>query len=666
DDGIVGGIVDRSYVYGGELSGDPFSISIESVGDVSAGGDGVGGVIFGGGSIAISQTGNVRAGEDGISVYATQVSTNTVALADGVIRGGAEGAGVRFDTPAGSASTLTTRGAVTLGSLGGDAVIGGGGDETIVNEGVLNTIGAGIDLGAGTNAFMNLAGAVFEAGETVVLGASNIFTNAGVVSPGGDGAFASTAVTGDFVQTATGALAVDVDLGSGEADLVDVTGAARLVGQVRPTFSNLTNREARATILTATDGVTDDGLEIGPLSPAVRAELLFPNETDVVLNAFIDFADPVIDPDDPDFGEDGLSDNQTEVGEALNEVFGAGSGDLAPIVDALINDIDDIGEFALALDQLSAQAFLTAGATAAFASGAFTDGLFSCEVAGGQFAAISEDQCVWMRVGGGVFDFDGDRETSPFEASGFSISGGGQARIDDDLYLNAGVGYTQSSVNGSLGTTSDIDQVQIGLSLKYQSGPWLFGAGVSGGFASIDTERRVSIGGLPTQTLTSDQDALFVTGQLRGAYLAEFADDWYVKPAIDVQVTHIDTDAATEVGGAAALSVGGLSETYLAISPSVEVGTEFTEGDLRVRPFIRAGVTHYVGNEMNVEASFANGPAGVSGFTTRSDVADTFADVAAGVTIFDRAGTSVSAGYQGRISSDATEHGGFLKLSIKF
>ena len=76
-------------------------------------------------------------------------------------------------------------------------VDGGNKNETIDNYGTLTTLGT-INLGGGTNAFHNHAGATFNSGAAVDLGAGNTFANAGDLSPGGARDVQETTLTGNF------------------------------------------------------------------------------------------------------------------------------------------------------------------------------------------------------------------------------------------------------------------------------------------------------------------------------------------------------------------------------------------------------------------------------------------------------------------------------------
>jgi hypothetical protein len=112
-----------------------------------------------------------------------------------------------------------------VNGIAGTAIVGGAGTETVNNYG---TIQGSVNLGGGANLFDNRAGALFEAGTQVNVGAAGTFNNSGTLSVGGAG-IGTTSVTGNFSQT--GAPKWLVDIGNiGDSDTLAVSGHAQLGG----------------------------------------------------------------------------------------------------------------------------------------------------------------------------------------------------------------------------------------------------------------------------------------------------------------------------------------------------------------------------------------------------------------------------------------------------
>jgi hypothetical protein len=127
----------------------------------------------------------------------------------------------------GANNTLTNRGIVTtISGRGGMAIAGTTGNETINNYGLVT---GSVDLGGGLNAFNNQAGSQFNAGITINLGAGNLFTNAGMFSPGNTQNNQATVLTGNFLQTGSGLFQTNIN-GNGTFDQLRVTGTATLGG----------------------------------------------------------------------------------------------------------------------------------------------------------------------------------------------------------------------------------------------------------------------------------------------------------------------------------------------------------------------------------------------------------------------------------------------------
>ena len=242
----------------------PGNVTVTVTGTIETTGERSEGILAraaGDGAVTISVTGNIetlggcRVGDDcsdGISAD-SESGVISITLHEGTISS-ANGVGVRFKRGAQNTltNTLTITDAVTI-SGGTFDVLGEEGDEKIINAGTLTALGV-IDLGGGTNAFDNQAGATFHSGTAVVLGAGNAFTNWGDLSPGGTDALQQTALTGNFVNQEEGTFTVTID--EAGSDRLDVIGTADLQGGT-VSVTLLTDADAGTyIILTATEGVT--------------------------------------------------------------------------------------------------------------------------------------------------------------------------------------------------------------------------------------------------------------------------------------------------------------------------------------------------------------------------------------------------------------------------
>ncbi|MES0885326.1 autotransporter domain-containing protein [Roseibium sp. SCP14] len=545
---------------------------------------------------------------------------------------------------------------ITGGAVEGD-VIATAGANTLTNAGVLT---GRVDLGEGANVFRNLAGGYFAAGATVNIGSGNTFSNAATFSPGGSDSILTTAVTGNLVQTATGVFAVDVDLVTGMSDLVNISGTADMAGSVDVGLQNITVEDLSAgaqefTLVSAAGGLTDSGLALlQGQSPALQAELLYPNATDLELGLEANFTDIA-----------GLNANQSRTSANLNNAFVLGGGGLDPVLNGLLATTGLDG-YKNALDQLGPEIYGAVETGVLVASRDFAANLLSCKQAKGQFAAIAEGQCMWLRPYFRHLNRNTTAETVGFREYVGGLAGGVQFTVAPNWFVGGGFGYEAGNINASNGASSDFGRYQGGVSVKYVEGPLLLAASLGGGISNDDITREIAFGTF-SGTATSNPDTWFVTGQLRAAYLKEF-DSFYAKPALDLTWTGLDREGVTESGaGAANLNVAGATSSYGAVSPSVEIGKDFAMSEGRLlRAFARVGATYFTDDAHTITADFVNAPAGTGSFTNTTDLDQLFGDVELGATLFGTDRFNLSASYQGRFSANTAINGGNLRMQLKF
>jgi uncharacterized protein with beta-barrel porin domain len=227
----------------------------------------------------------------------------------------------------GANNLLTNNGLVTsVNQIGGFAMTATTGNDTLDNFG---TVTGSVDLGTGTNAFLNETGALFNMGATVMLGAGNTMTNSGTMSPGGIGNVFTSAVTGNVVQTATGNYVVDVDLKPQTADALTSTGTGNFAGNLSPNFLNKGNAKPGTqtyTVFSAAGVTTNSGLALNAQPRAVVTyALTFPNVKDIVFGYTINF------------NPTGMPSQYQSIGSAINAIQTAGVPGFVPIAAALFD-----------------------------------------------------------------------------------------------------------------------------------------------------------------------------------------------------------------------------------------------------------------------------------------------------------------------------------------
>lgn len=531
-----------------------------------------------------------------------------------------------------------------------------------VVAGTVNNSGTFTNTGAiwGTGAFNNLLGGTFNTGGTMFFGT---LTNAGaVVIAGGTGAIATQAMGGPYVQTPTGELRVRADWtgndGAGAADRLAITGTASLAGSVVVDPINFPSQAGLTktfTVLTATGGITDNGISVADTA-AVNYELLYPDANTLNLQATINFQG---------VGIGGLSPNQNAVGGNLNAAFGGGTS--LPFTSALTG-LATNEELGTALDQLSPLGDGASFSTAMASSNTFASQLLSCRSLGegDANAVIREGQCLWVRANARTTNSDGGTNAVGFDETATFYTAGAQVDLGGAWRLGGGIGFETTDLATDSNARSESDRLHLGAVVKYNPGPLLLAAGITAGHGWADNERRVSFGGF-TETATSDTDLSFVTGRLTAAYLLP-SGHWYAKPQIDLALTHLERDAYSEDGsGGIALNVREASDTVFSISPSLELGAQYALAFGGIaRPYVKAGLTWMDQDRFATSASFAGAPASVAGFAVETEVDDLTADLGAGVDFISDTGTALRLQYDARVGDTTEQHAGSAKLSLPF
>jgi uncharacterized protein with beta-barrel porin domain len=112
--------------------------------------------------------------------------------------------------------------------------------------------------------------------------------------------------------------------------------------------------------------------------------------------------------------------------------------------------------------------------------------------------------------------------------------------------------------------------------------------------------------------------------------------------------------------------VASNNDTFWAISPALEIGSEYRLAGLSVlRPFVRAGVTWRDGDNINLAAAFSVAPA-AGAFVINTAVDDVLADVSAGFDLINAKGAVLRMQYDGRFGEETRQNSASLKGSVPF
>jgi uncharacterized protein with beta-barrel porin domain len=556
-------------VVGFTRGGSKGAVTVTSIGNITTAGTRAYGILArANGPVTVTSTGDITTtGNNAYGIFAESQKPIAVTIKSGTVSGGT-GTGAGVDLVGGTNNTLTNFG--TLTALSGLAIKGDTGNNTVNNSG---TVIGNVVLGTGTNAFNNMAGGLFDAGATVNLGAGNVLTNAGTLSPGGVGVIQTTALTGNLVQGATGRLLTDINIAGGTSDRINLSGTANLAGAVQLQVSNLTFAPWQQTIVSAVGGTTNNGLAL-LASPALQAQLVYPNATDVVVKSTgLNFVVP------------GLNNNQTSLANALNTA-GHTDGLGGPVFNLLLNGVTSVAGYNAVLNQLTGEAatgtqqttfdamnlFMgtmtdpsnrgTTSAPGGAANGYASEGdayastknagaardAYAMLIKAPPVVPFEQRWSVWAAGFGGSQTTDGnaivgsnnttssvygtavgaDYIFSPYTIAGFALAGGGT----NFSVANSGSGHS--------------DLFQAGAFIRHTVGPAYISAALAYGWQDITTNRTLTVAG--TDQLRAQFDANAFSGRLEGGY--RFVAPWVggigITPYAAAQFTTFDLPGYAE------------------------------------------------------------------------------------------------------------------------
>lgn len=548
------------------------------------------------------------------------------------------------------------------------------GDDVVSNAG---TISGDVDLGSGANKLDNLAGGVISSGR-VTVGSGNTFANAGDLSPGGRGVIAKTVVIGNFVQTASGRMVVDInEAAATKADSIEVTGRATLAGLVVPNVIDLNQViKSEYRVLTASGGAVNNGLAVGTNLSSVSTVgynfgVEFRGSNDVFLtasrpNTLSDIASLA----SSSTGTTGpATQNFVQLGTSLNQAEQRGGGGLTPLINAVRLQSDG-GSAAQVMNRLIPQNQGSQTSSTTTSGTTFGNAMLSCSEREGEYAYVREGKCYYAKLTARRMEREASNASAGSEETGFEAIGGVQVALYDQVRLGLALGYEETETktfdrNQALGESSG-NRMHAGVVLKDQWGPINAYLNLGGSIARYDHERFVNLAGVGAKAL-SDQEVMSGIARLRFSYLGDMGA-WYWKPLIDVGTSYIHAGGYTETGaGAANLRVSTVDKWLFSVMPGLEVGGQIRDvRDTIYRPYIRGGITLFNDDTFQTAASFDAAGAGVAPFVVTSNLDTVFADVEAGVHVLMRSGVNLRFSYEGRFSENTTQNAATLKASVPY
>ena len=619
------------------------------------------------GAITINHNGDIfafGAGADGILAQSINgvasgggapsgLGANITISVNGTISGGtASGVGVFIDGGKTNSLTIGANGHVT--AMSGLAIVGSQGDDAIDNSG---TVTGSVGLGGGKNSFLNRAGATFETGAAVYLGAGNTLTNQGTLSPLGAGEGLSRMV-GNLSEAAGSVFKVNADLsGNNATDLLAILGNATLAGKVVPQLDITTAVTGTYTTILDATAITNNGISVDDTLVADY-------------NLKVSATTLQVGVDSINFQPAGANLDAAEgvIGNYLQAVWQAHGA--SPQFNGLLNYLAGLTSpagYAQVMDALNPTPGQTQLSAAMLSGMSFTNNLMSCPGAATMEESLVEHACSWIRINGNWAGQGATGRGPGYALNGSRFQAGWQTEIEQDVFLGLSAALGQSRIQAGPLTLIDGQNFNWGAVVKYQTLPWTFAAALSYSHDWSVMLRQIP---LPTGALGAnskpEQDGL--DARLRATYLYRDNDSgFYAKPSADLDFYDMIDNGYREQGAGAfdviAKSSGGM---VVGASAGAELGLLDALSDTSfIRPYLSTGFTLLSRSRWTMNGRFEGAGAASSDFLLPVYFPDDYLRLAPGLE-FNMGPGSFRLEYETRSSAHYHDSTASAKLEARF
>ena len=683
------GVVAQSIAGGGGLvGGGALASSLPANGSFagSAGGVGVANIVT-----VNTQANVIVSGVDSTAILAQSAGATGLGGAIGVTLGngalgtnqgvvGGAGAGNAVALLGGAANSLVSYATLTTQSgLSGMTITGGLGGDNVTNYGHL--IGS-LNLGGGANSLFNgpyrstlnptnFAG-VYDSGATIYLGAGNLFTNSGLLSPGYLLNVFTSNETGNFAQVASGScgsfgsptsacgyFGMDLDLSNQTGDRLNVTGTASLGGAVVVDVMNPGMALPGAhdvTIIDANGGATMAGVQLQTFQTAVATySLTQPNPNDIDLHYVIDFS------------PQGLTQNQHSVGNAVNAIQTARvSPAFTPIAAALFYQ-PDVATLGTVYNSLSGEGVAAAEQSAFASNDRFQSSVarqlnfwITGDEAHDPNARLSSDQFMsyagqddvgspafanlkspatyaaprswraWATGFGGSSNYPGNASvgSASVNEDGAGYAAGVDYQIDNDGLLGLAGGYTRSGFSvPDRWTSGTVEGGHVAAYGAVRGGAAYLQASFGGDFFSNNETRAAFIPGANLPSLfgtpiaavqgfserpSGSFDSQSWSGSFETGYRTRYGG-FDVTPYLGAQFSILNMSGFTENNFGAPSVIGLAYQQHSVVTAPTFVGLQFSRSvdlgyGMSLYGWLRVAWRHELDPTRSIEAAFISAP----------------------------------------------------------
>jgi len=547
------------------------------------------GAIIGTGAVVKEGSGTLTLAGTNTYTGGTTVSGGVLEVADNANLGAASGGLVLAGGTLRSTTGVTLARNVTVGTGGGTLDTGG---NIMAIQGGLGGTGALTKTGPGTLRLAgdnSLTGLTTLAQGEIVLSASNLaaltvaggarlsgtgairgnLANAGTLNPGASPG--TLAVTGNFVQSATGTLLVELTSGT-SFDRLTITGPANLGGTLVVSglggFVPQPGQTFR--IIEATGGVSGTFATLSSpweqLSPMLKFEALY-SPTDVRLSMTqLPFA-----------GVAGSA-SQVTIGAGVDGAIALGA---IPRLQGALNALPSAAKVAAALRELSPQRYERWFDQAVYSTGATVR-----SIENRLEQALREPRgSLWTDVVRRETEFDADAERTPAAGTASGILVGADARVTPDVQLGVLFGYTNESLSlDARGSNTDIERINAAAYLRFDWAPAFMEMVAGGTHAGLDSRRTVEIPGY-NQVAEAETKSRERYGSVRAGYTFSLGRRAKLTPYAGLSYVGWTAEATQETGAQeASLLVSGHSRSSLASRAGAMLAMPFLAEDISFTP----------------------------------------------------------------------------------
>lgn len=601
----------------------------------------------------------------------------SITITSGTVQGGTgTGTGVYFMD--GSGNTLENHGAISsLNEIAGTAIRGTGGNETINNYG---SITGTIDLGAGTNAFTNGVTGIFNSGAAANIGSGNLFTNSGTLSPGGQGTFQTTDLIGNFAQSDTGSMAMEINRYGSRDKLLVSDGSVQLGGALTvsrgagPYLDGMTYDIVESTN-GSLNGVFNSVLlpTPGPLlsfvmnqtSSQVSVQVIAPKVTTVAANpaeyAMAEYLDRIMPTATDDLaavlGEfQGLASSQ--LGVAISSMNSGSYTSLSKVsmagIGLFLGDLKQrMGK--LRVNMMNAERGTETKPVLLAYSGS------AAEL--GRIVTIdqsSRDQTMkglWINSYGQWGSHQALPGYAGYDYTLYGSAIGYDYTFPGNLLIGGSFGMSRAEVDfGSSQGEGSVNSVTGALYGSYYAGNAYIEGTFSYGKQRYHNSRFISVGSLLREA-SGKHDADSFTTYLGAGY--NFTASWLtISPFTSLRHIHLAEEGFTEIGADSLnLAVESRKTDSLISELGIRLAHAFALGKGSLIPEVSAALNYdFDIDDQVVTASFAGAPGNT--FSIRGEEVEKYgAAVAAGLTFIHRSGVSAVLKYRGEFRERNSSHG---------